>query len=216
MPFNIERCRHGVNDEEKSGTMLILHKYYTEPMDRDKPVFNQIEEKLGSLPGQPGVAESHGALCGLLCSSDDLSGGDWLQRVFPDVSPDTETVTVFSQLCAKTKSDLSDSCFAFSPLLPDDDQSIDRRIEALGEWCQGFMLGLSLGGLQQTEQLSSEAQEILRDLAEMSQAGSYQLEGDEQDERSYVELVEYLRTGVLLLHAELGCRKQSVSPTKLH
>ncbi len=186
-------------------------------MGRDKPTFEQIEEKLGSLTGQPGAAESHGALCGLLCNRGDLpDGGGWLQQIFPGANPDVEAEAVFRQLCAKTKSDLDDSCFAFSPLLPDDDQPVDRRIEALGEWCQGFMLGLSLGGLQQTEQLSPEAQEILRDLAEMGQAGSYQLDGDEQDERSYAELVEYLRTAVLLLHAELGCDKQPVSAGKLH
>ncbi len=186
-------------------------------MGTDKPTFEQIEEKLGSLTGQPGVAESHGALCGLLCGGDDLvDGGSWLRQVFPDVNPDAETEAVFGRLGAKTKSDLNDSCFAFSPLLPDDGQSIELRIEALGEWCQGFLLGLSLGGLQQTDQLSLEAQEILRDLAEMSQAGGYQLDGGEQDERSYVELVEYLRTGVLLLHAELGCDRQSASAGKLH
>lgn len=187
-------------------------------MGIDKLTFDEIEKKLGPLAGQPGVSESHGALCGLLCSRDEsLEGGGWLAQIFPGVDLDVETEAVFKQLFAKTKSDLNDSCFAFSPLLPDDGRSIEKRIEALGEWCQGFMLGLSLGGLQQTEQLSSEAQEVLRDLAEMSQAGSYQLDGGEEDERSYMELVEYLRTGVLLLHSELRCDRRTASGSnRLH
>ncbi len=186
-------------------------------MGIDKSTFEQIEEKLALLNGQPGVAETHGMLCGLLCSSDCSSDRDvWLRQLFPDTAPGAETKRFFQKLYVKIKSDLNDSCFTFFPLLPDDGQSIGLRISALGEWCQGFVLGLSLGGLQQTEQFSAEVQEVLRDLAEMSQADSYQLDGDEQDERSYMELVEYLRTAVLLLHAELGIRRKTVSGNQLH
>jgi len=50
----------------------------------------------------------------------------------------------------------------------------------------------------------------------MGQVDSYRLDGSEQDERSYAELVEYLRTAVLLLHAEMLSRRQPVQRETLH
>ncbi len=172
---------------------------------------------MGPLAGDPGIAESHGALSGMLCSVGELpEGAEWFQRVFPEVRLEREQADVMVRLYRETRAELVDECFAFSPLLPDDSRPIEQRVEALGEWCQGFMLGLSVGGLPQMEQLSADAQEILRDLAEMGQVDSYQLEGSEQDERSYTELVEYLRTGVLLLHTEMLTRRQPTTGETLH
>ncbi len=183
----------------------------------NRPIFDRIEEKLALLAGQPGVSESHGTLCGLLCAGHaSLEETDWLRQLFPDVEPGAEMEAVFDELYRKTNSELNDGGFTFSPLLPDDGRSIELRIASLGEWCQGFLLGLTLGGLRQTQQLSAEAREILQDLTEMGQAGSYQLEGDEQDERSYMELVEYLRAGVLLLHDELGASRRPANGDRLH
>ncbi len=183
----------------------------------DRLTFEALEEQMAFLSGEPGVAESHGALSGLLCSVGELpSETEWFQQAFPDARLDQEQADALAQLHRETKADLADERFVFSPLLPDDSHPIEQRIEALGKWCQGFMLGLSVGGLPQTEQLSTDVQEILRDVAEMGQVDSYQLEGGEQDERSYTELVEYLRTGVLLIHTEMLSRRQPTTGETLH
>jgi hypothetical protein len=40
-------------------------------------------------------------------------------------------------------------------------------------------------------------------MVEIARAGSYELDGGEEDEQSYQQLLEYVRTGVLLLNEEL-------------
>ncbi len=186
-------------------------------MKMDRLTFEELEEKMVLVAGEPGVAESHGALSGMLCSAAECSDAvGWFRQVFPDARLEEEQVDMMMRLHRETRAGLVDDCFVFSPLLPDDSRPIEQRVEALGEWCQGFMLGLSVGGLPSTDELSADAREVLQDLAEMGQVDSYQLEGNEQDERSYTELVEYLRTGVLLLHAEMLSRRQPVSTETLH
>ncbi len=183
----------------------------------DRLTFEELEQKMASLGGKPGVAESHGALSGMLCSATELTeGADWFRRVFPEAQLEGEQTAVMKRLHGETRAELVDDCFAFSPLLPNDGRPIEQRVEALGEWCQGFLLGLSVGGLPRAKQLSADAREVLQDLAEMGQVDSYRLDGGEQDERSYAELVEYLRTAVLLLHTEMLSRRQPARGETLH
>ena len=89
-------------------------------------------------------------------------------------------------------------------MLPDDDDSLTQRVNAIGDWSQGYLIGLSLGGITDFAPLPDDAREIAKDLLEISRAGtSYDLEGNEEDENAYAELVEYLRVGVLLINEEL-------------
>jgi uncharacterized protein YgfB (UPF0149 family) len=59
------------------------------------------------------------------------------------------------------------------------------------------------GGVRDVDGLPGDAAEVARDLLELSQAGSFELDGGEEDEDAYVELVEYLRTATLLVMEEL-------------
>ena len=70
---------------------------------------------------------------------------------------------------------------------------------ALGEWCQGFLhgFGVNAGGLE----LSTDAKEVLQDLAAISQVQDA-LEESEDGEGDYMEVMEYLRVAPLLLFTE--------------
>ena len=86
--------------------------------------------------------------------------------------------------------------------MPDDDQPLRRRVEALSNWCQGFLLGLGLGGVREGSGLPGDSQEVMRDFAEISRLGH----GDgnkEEEESAYAEIVEYVRMAVLLVYEEL-------------
>ncbi|MES0328506.1 MAG: UPF0149 family protein, partial [Gammaproteobacteria bacterium] len=96
-------------------------------------------------------------------------------------------------------------------LLPEDDEDLMDRTEALANWCQGFVYGLAAGGISDDTKLPGDAQEILMDFVEISRAG-YNIGDDdvievsettEEDELAFVEVVEYVRTGVLLINEEL-------------
>jgi uncharacterized protein YgfB (UPF0149 family) len=62
---------------------------------------------------------------------------------------------------------------------------------------------MSAGGIQDIEKLPGDSGEIVRDFVDISRADTYELEGGEEDEVAYNELLEYVRTGVLLLNEEL-------------
>jgi len=63
-------------------------------MSTDKLTFEQIDKKLAMIDGSPGVAESHGTLCGILCSASLLDASGWIQQIFPgmDLAPGIESV----------------------------------------------------------------------------------------------------------------------------
>ncbi len=183
---------------------------------RGSVTFEQVEQHLDGRGGAPGPAESHGALCGALCSLGSLDGRGWVRRLFPELEPGEGLQELLRQLYAETLAGLKGEDLRFSPLLPDESRPVEQRIEALGQWCHGFLFGLSHGGARRLERLSADGREFLHDVTEMSSVASYQLEESEQDERSYTELVEYLRTGVLLLEAELAGGRPGAPEGTLH
>ncbi|MFZ5653295.1 MAG: UPF0149 family protein [Pseudomonadota bacterium] len=103
-------------------------------------------------------------------------------------------------IAADTAAELTRIDCGFQPLLPDDDQPLADRVRALAAWCQGFLAGLGQGG--DARRLGAETRAALDDLAAIGCADA-QLDGGEEDERDYAELVEYVRTAALLIDAEL-------------
>jgi uncharacterized protein YgfB (UPF0149 family) len=92
---------------------------------------------------------------------------------------------------------------AFEPLLPEADSSLDARTDALVEWCRGFLGGLGLAGVSSRQGLSADAAEILQDFGTI--AGSrFEYADAEEDENALAEVIEFIRVGALLLHAELA------------
>ena len=185
-------------------------------MAAGRVTFEQMEKHLESSGGVPGPAESHGALCGMLCSLGSLDGSVWAQRLFPELEQGQALQELLQRLYVETLAGLKGDELLFIPLLPDESRPVALRIDALGQWCYGFLFGLSHGGAQRLERLSPDGREFLHDVTEMSHAASYELEESEQDERSYMELVEYLRAGVLLLEAELADGRPGAPEGTLH
>jgi len=160
---------------------------------------------------QFGAEECQGTLVGMLCANNGLSEEEWLAYVGHEPAngkllPD-EALATFRLQFTLARAQLNDSVLDFHPLLPDDDIQVAERVDALGQWCQGFVLGLGSSGLAEIEQLPDDSGEILRDLLEISRINAYELEGGEEDEESYQQLLEYVRTGVLLLNEELNPSK---------
>ena len=88
--------------------------------------------------------------------------------------------------------------YEFSPLLPADNDPIALRTQALCLWCQGFLFGLSIGGLKTLDALSEASQEIVEDFSAIAQLEE-QHENGEAEETAYMELVEYLRVAMFTL-----------------
>ncbi len=177
-------------------------------MPQNLPDYLILDSALHKLDTEITPSEIHGTLCGLLCANSNAGADIWQQALWPNQpSSDllvAEAYDVFKQTHDTTRQQLNDPACEFQMLLPDDDDSLDTRVNALGDWCQGYLIGLSLGGITDFAPLPENAREITKDLLEIARAGtSYELEGSEEDENAYAELVEYLRVGVLLINEEL-------------
>lgn len=177
--------------------------------------YQQLHDTLGQFD----PAECHGLLCGLLCLDQSLARDNWLQQFQQQSTSYTNPETSMLQnLFQTTYAQLQDDEFSFQLLLPDDDSHLIARVDALSRWCQGFLSGLGLGGMQNTQQQSTELQDFLHDVSQIAQAGLSADDGNESDELAYVEIVEYLRAGVLLVSQELqrGQRTPSTVNRRLH
>lgn len=174
--------------------------------------FEQIAVALSTLGANIAPAEFHGTLCGILCTGSGQVD-EWFMKSFPPADPsDAQAQEAAKQLVAlyqETLRQLNDPEFDFRLLLPDDDVVLSERTESLGEWCQGFLMGLGHAGIREYDKLPGESAEICQDLVEIARATSYDLDDEEDDEIAYAELEEYVRVGILLINEELQPNKQT-------
>ncbi|MFI3155759.1 MAG: UPF0149 family protein [Methylococcaceae bacterium] len=147
------------------------------------------------------AAQAHGMATGMLCANEQAQSGDWLNELFRHATPVTdEERTTLVYLFEDTQSSLASDEFEFDLLLPDDEALLGEQVEALIYWCQGFLLGV--GVTHAAADLSRDATEILKDIAEFTKLDTA-AEGEE-DENDFVEITEYIRSAVLMLRSELN------------
>ena len=60
-----------------------------------------------------------------------------------------------------------------------------------------------MGGIKEYKGLPGDIPEFMQDVVEISRAGDFELDNEEEDETAYMELVEYIRMGVMLVRMEL-------------
>ncbi len=152
-------------------------------------------------------SECHGNACGVLCSQVVMNPNDWFDSL---VSPEDISVDhielladLLKHLYQTTEQLLNNIDFEFELFLPDDESAIRDRLDALGEWCSGFLLGLSLGGVSDVSSLPDEIASFLKDCLEIARVGHSELNNSEDDETSYTELAEYVRMGVMTMFEEI-------------
>ena len=171
----------------------------------DLPVsisFDELADRLADQGGLSHPSEVHGYLCGLLSAGSQLSVQQWLQHLqeqMGDKTFDDPTAQLLSQLFAYTRSELQSGSLSVTLFLPDDDEALGLRTEALGIWCQSFISGFGQG--LENRQVSETVEEVLRDFAEISLIET----ADESDEteRLYIEVSEFVRLAWLNIVAEV-------------
>lgn len=174
--------------------------------------YDEINDALKRISVEQDAAEVHGTLCGLFCTVNGLTADFWLDNTLTN-TPEEDAYTVdalnsesrslLTLLFNGTEKQLSGEDFDFQLFLPDDNSGLYARVEALSNWCQGFLFGLSQGGLTDPDGLPGELPDIVKDLVEISRAESYELDDDAQDEKDFMELVEFVRVAVQLFVGEM-------------
>lgn len=154
-----------------------------------------------------GPSELHGMLCGSLCTGKVGDPGQWASSAygFLDLLEDTDDREVRGALEAffeMAQSTMKEQGYGLHLLLPDDAVPLPDRGGALARWCQGFLHGFGSGGEGIALKLEEDAQDALRDIAEIARLE--QNEASEEDEQLYVELVEYVRLAVFDMYAQLN------------
>lgn len=172
-----------------------------------------------------GVAELHGCVCGLLCSGGGDASERWLDECLKDAGGDPETITRLrsrlNELGIDAWRTLAGDELGFEPLLPHDETPLAERVLALAEWCQGFLAGLGLGGLDPRmldDRGRDTITEIFNDFSEISRAV---LDDDSsaepaQPDFALVEVAEYVRVSVQIVFEELAAVRAKLDQRTLH
>ena len=149
------------------------------------------------------ASECHGILCGALCVHRSYPAEQWLRDALAE-DASAASAADFAPLVTETTAALRGDQMTFQPLLPEDSAPIGHRAAALGEWCAGFLYGLSTGALPKRIDTPEDVAEILQDFGEISRAVPDEADSDEENEAAYAELVEFVRVSAQLVHDELG------------
>ena len=147
-------------------------------------------------------AELHGLLLGRSCAGAGFNAEEWLidAAELLESEPQDNVRNALIGLQEMVKGELTGDDVTVVLLLPTDDAPLAERAAALGEWCQGFLSGFGLN-CRDSSALSTEATEVLQDLAAISQVQDA-LEESDDGESDYMEVMEYLRVAPLLLFTE--------------
>lgn len=175
------------------------------------PSFDEVTAVL-DVSGDLGAAECHGMLCALLSCNPAITAEDWARQVWSGGLVGAEDQATRGELPVDdrallvalfkyTEQQLADVELGFEPLLPDDEMPMVERVRGVADWCEGYLYGLSIGGIKEFGGFSEQVQEFVRDLVEISRLSHDEEDGD--DEPALFEVVEYMRMGVLLLRDEL-------------
>lgn len=174
--------------------------------------YRHFEETLAGLVRDHSAAQWHGLLCGLICAGRPVDTEVWFDCAMTFSGErgalPVETGAALKTVFERTRGQLSDTGgdMEFDLFLPDEDTPLELRADALKLWCEGFLYGLSAGGLARNMQLSADSNEFLRDVAEFCKLGHIEDASTDSDEFYLLELIEYVRAGVLLLYDELNDR----------
>lgn len=154
-------------------------------------------------------AETHGVLCGMLCFSNQLDVNTWLSFILDQSQTDPASIANtplergLVELQEETELGFGQDSGGMSLLLPPDEEPLEERLIALAYWCEGFLFGVGVGNPSDDDNsgnLSETAREFISDVREISR-----LDPDSEDEEAehyYMELLEYLRVGVLVFREE--------------
>ena len=152
--------------------------------------FDELADWLLTVSSQFSPAELHGAIIGALSGTMRLGDEKWAQFGLAVMGAPIETMQQFGDLAASVLGSLAreqlavliDDDLAFQPFLPDDDETIEARTDALSHWCRGFLGGFAEAqaylqkqpsqeqGAANAPSFSETVQEAISDLSAIAQA----------------------------------------------
>lgn len=175
--------------------------------------YERLEALLGRCGASWSAAQAHGLMTGRMTVLGAAAEPEVTRQVLEDSDPAnalrSECAGLLRGAFFATLQALAERQSGFGPLLPDDEETRDRRSEALAHWCEGYLHGLvspQSGRSDALEQrlAADPIADIIRDMLEMTRAIADDENDSEGEEEAYAEVVEYLRVAVQLVYEELA------------
>lgn len=141
--------------------------------------------------------ELHGLATGIVVGAqhgDAKTAAESIDALRPELCQ----LEPLEQLCSKLCASLGDSELTFKLLLPDDDETLRTRAEALGSWVAAFIEGIEKANPPRND----ETVEILTDFAEIADLDS-NVQNTPEMELSLMEIIEFVRIGTIALSDEI-------------
>lgn len=109
----------------------------------------------------------HGALAGLVCAGISLADGEKIDDLATALAVDAETLHQHTEMLAALQAiirqEIADTDLSFQLLLPDSDEFLSLRVQALARWAEGFVHGV----VARTEPWSEDMRDVLEDIAQI-------------------------------------------------
>lgn len=171
------------------------------------PPHDDIDLALEDIGAAGGASSVHGLLSGLACAGAGLPEAK-LRALLADeldVDIDDATFRELRSLDGILRRQLTNDELGFELLLPDDDRPLTERVTGMAQWCEGFLAGFGTGTAGRKDRDFPEDVRLLLDtIGEFTRAEPGADDGDDEAERNYMELVEYLRIAALTIHLEVA------------
>lgn len=158
--------------------------------------FSEFEGILQRLGTAVGASECHGFICAQLCTSAEPESRSWRECLGAEGE---ELEAVLTRMGNTVSKELESPDFSFELMLPSDEATLALRADALAQWCRGFLFGLGNGGLTEAG-LSGDCRELVEDMERISRARA---ELEQGEEFALMELIEFVRVGVMTVYQEL-------------
>lgn len=163
------------------------------------------------------AAELHGLISGLLSGGLSAQSGDFLAVLY-DFLNDGQALSStlkadVQQLIRNTAQSLQSGEYDFALLLPNDDDALVERLEAMVEWTQAFLVGFAV---QQTDLslLSEDVREAVEQLTEVTKVAIDTSDDSsaEENEDAYFMVLEHIRMMVFSCFNEVGIKPLDKGP----
>lgn len=175
--------------------------------------FDHIKDQLSPFPELESPSFIQGMLIGLICGDNDIEETVWIKKLIEEaqITKVKESFLIaLHQMFDETNKGLNGSGFELKLCLPNDEDDVIARAAMLGHLCEGVLYGLGLiGRLQDAEEpVSKEVRELINDFGDIAQIDVEALaeakEIGDSEEADLMQLVEFVRIGVMMINEELN------------
>lgn len=158
------------------------------------------QAKLGVTP-----AELHGSVAGYLCAGWGGNAHELLAALAlesADAAADDALHALLDAAARSMHAELRRGA-SVQPLLPD--AGVGARADAMVDWCRGFLGGLGLSGVLEAQARDRDTESLLADFGHIA---ATHLDSGDDDEESLDEVLDFIRAGVVHLHATFAPRER--------